>query len=473
VVGNKYFLKPQGTDLYTAVRNGNPSIGKTAEEADAIVTHALATAALPPRPGSEPGIPTWNYHTSTATVGANDFVLLYKDGEVEGKVSDPSVRAAHSRSVVELRQCKVSDYDDGGTPDDDSDDTAATECDEYTGVEAEADVDSKGNWSAEDLREGLYEVVVDLPAGYINVAADGGFDAGADGYHAQQFVELMGGRADDDTETFHIKDRNAGAGATLTSVEIDGDACTMGSATNPADNNCGHSEDGEFSVVATASDDATIRLSSSATDATPTGTGTYSHSVTNGKATTITLPKAGSRRFFVHVAAEDGYASNAADVATAAGLHLRRDADVRVKEVTISWSGDRIELDRDALDLDPDGETDPVTGTTTLRVTVDKGDNSGTIPITALTVVAESMTTGFGVVTYGGYDVTADPPVACTFTGLGAADGTTNALTLPANTSDTKGSDGVCFRIADSDGESDPDANAANNRDYFLIVTRK
>ena len=96
VKDDMYFLKPVETDLYTAVRNGNPKIGAKAEKADDIVTHALATAGLPPRTGSEPGIPSWDYHTSTASYGtddaANNFVLLYKDGEVEGKVSDPSVR---------------------------------------------------------------------------------------------------------------------------------------------------------------------------------------------------------------------------------------------------------------------------------------------------------------------------------------------------------------------------------------------
>ncbi len=473
VVGDMYFLKPVETDLYISVRNGNTSIGKTAEKATDVVPHALVTAGLPPRAGTEPGIPTWDYHTSMATPnGDANFVLLYKDGEVEGKVSDPSVRAAHSRSVVELHLCRTSNQVLDTSVDPPTVTTAATGCgggvNAYEGTVVEADVDEDGDWSADGLREGLYEVVPDLPAGYVVSDSAGTTDGTGTSYHAQQFVDLRGGRADDDTETIHIKDRNAGDGATLTSVEIDGTACTRGTATNPADNNCGHDAAGSFSVVATASTGAVVRLSSSATDATPTGTGTYSVVVSNGKATTVTLSKPGSRRFFVHVAAEDGYASNDA---TNEGFHVRRDADVRVKEVTIAWSGDRIELDRDALNLDPDGETDPVTGTTTLRVTVDKGDNNGDIPITDLTVTAMGMTTGFGVAGFGTVDVTTTP-IACSaadFTGL-SGDGT---LTLPANTATDKGSDGVCFRIADTDGESDPDANADNNRDYILIVTRK
>jgi len=471
-VGKHYFVMPEETDLYTAVRTGDANM--PGQKTTDIVSHALTTAGTPPAPDSEPDIPTWDYNTSTATVGAADFVLLYKDGEVDGDVSDPSTRAAHSRTVIELHQCKTTNYEaadaEAGTPE-----VPASQCKEYTGVVVEADVDAKGNWDAEDLMEGSYEVTPDLPAGYVSSNEDGNVNPtsaeDSTTYHTQQFIELVGGRADDDTQTFHIKDRNAGAGASLMSVEIDGDACTMGAATNPADNNCGHDEDGSFSVVVAASTGAVVRLSSSATDPSPTGTGTYSHTVRNGRATTITLPMPGSRRFFVHVTAEDGYASNAADVATAAGLHLRRDADVRVKEVTISWSGDRIELDRDALNLDPDGETDPVTGTTTLRVTVDKGDNDGDIPTTALTVTAMGMTTGFGEAGFGTVDVTATT-IACStadFTGL-TGDGT---LQLPANTSTTKGSDGVCFRITDTNGATNPDANNNNTRDYILIVTRK
>ena len=467
VVGDNYFLEPVETDLYIAVRNGNPSIGSTAEKATDVVPHALAAATLPPRAGTEPAIPTWDYNTSTATVGAADFVLMYKDGEVEGKVSDPSVRAAHERTVIELHQCKVSNYDDNDTPDDTTDDTDASQCTEYTGVVADADVDARGNWSAGDLMEGLYEVIPDLPAGYISVNAAGGTETDdPNTLHTQQFVELMGGRADDDTQTFHIKDRNAGDGAELTSVEVDGETCTTTASPTNAAPQCGHSDDGSFSVVVTASTGATVRLSSSATDATPTGTGTYSQAVTNSRATTVTLSKAGTRTYYVHVAAEDGYATN---TAAEAGFSIRSDADVRVSEVTISWSGDRIELDRDGLALDPDGETDPVTGTTTLRITVDKGDNNGVIPTTDLSVAAESMTTGFGVVTWGEFDVAAATP--CDFTGLTGESGT---LTLPANTATTKGSDGVCFRITDSDGaETDPDTNASNTRDYVLIATRK
>ena len=260
----------------------------------------------------------WDYNTSTATVGAADFVLLYKDGGVEGEVSDPSVRAAHARTVIGLHRCKVTNYSDKDTPDD----TAASQCREYTDDDpVPAEVDKDGDWSADDLMEGYYEVIPDLLAGYVSSDSTGATTntpGTITSFYSQQFVELKGGRADDDTRTFHVKDRNAGAEAALTSVEIDGDACDMDGAANPTENNCGHADDGAFSVVATVSEGAKIRLSSSVTDDSPTATGTYSHSVRNGKSTTITVHKPGSRRYFVHVLAEDGYASNA-DVATAPG----------------------------------------------------------------------------------------------------------------------------------------------------------
>ena len=488
VVGDNYFVKPKETDLYISVRNGNPSIGSTAEKATDVVPHALAAATLPPRAGTEPGIPTWDYHTSTATPnGDANFVLLYKDGEVEGKVLDPSVRAAHSRSVVELRQCKVSNQVIDETADPPTVTTPGTECDEYTGVEVEADVDARGNWNAEDLMEGLYEVVVDLPAGYINVSETGTETTTDAGFHSQQFVELMGGRADDDTETFHIKDRNAEGESELAAtdpVEVDGTACTTGTATNPADNQCGHSDDGSFSVVVTAADNgATIRLSSSATDATPSGTGTYSQAVSHAKATTVTLPTAGTRRYWVHVASEDGYQTNGSagtSNASTTAFNIRRDSDTRMNMLTISWGGDRIDLDRRDLGLEPgnpDGETSPVTGTTDLQVTLDKGDNGAAVPTTALSITVIGKNTSFDLVQFSA-------PLDDTPTNSGqfgdcpaTIDQATGSLTVEANATGTettgKGEAAICFTITDSDGESDADANTDNMNRYRLILTRK
>jgi hypothetical protein len=455
-VGKYYFVKPQGTDLYTAVRNG--STGIKDEKTTDVVTHALTQAIVPDEDYEPNDKLSWDAHTSTLDgEGPNDFALLYTNGEVEGEVSDPSVRGAHKYSTVEVHLCKETnqELDDADPP---GVTTPASQCDSYTGDVDEASVDSDGEWIADGLREGVYEVVVDLPAGYIHVATDGADDASGAGYFSQQLVTLSGGRADASTMTFHIKDRNAGDEATLNSVEIDGDACGLGSADTKADNQCGHSDDGSFSVVADASTGATVRLSNSATDPDASSSSMRSLAVRNGRTSTVTLSDPGSETFYVHVAAEDGYSTN---TASDAGFNIRRDSDVRVKDVTISWSGDRIELDRTELGLDPDGETDPVTGTTALRVTLDKGDGGATAPNTTLGVTAAGMTTGFGVVTFADAvdgscpaDITATPGEV-TVTGT------------------SKDSDSVCIRITDSDIGSPADANEDNTRDYLLIVTRK
>ena len=493
VVEDLYFVKPVGTDLYTAVRNGNTKIGRTAEKATDVVPHALAEAGLPPEDDDpDPAIPTWDYHTSTAsfsttTDAANSFVLLYKDGEVEGEVSDPSVRAAHARSDIELHRCKTTNFDDQGN-DDPADDVAATQCTEYTDDDPViVGVDKDGDWSADNLMEGYYEVIPDLPAGYITVT-----EAGSETVDdpvtlfTQQFVELKGGRADDDTETFHIKDRNASGVSGLAAadpVETDGTACTTGAGTNVPDNNCGHADDGSFSVVVTATDDgARIWLSSSAADATPTGTGTYSQELESGEAETVTVPKAGSRRYWVHVVSEDGYTTNgtAGGTASTTAFSLRRDADTRMDMLTISWGGDRIDLDRRDLGLDPgnpDGETAPVTGTTTLNVLLDKGDNGAAVPTDPLTIEVVGKNTDFDMVRFSAALVD-DPANSGTFGDCPATiDTETGSLTVEANAAAAAGGKGeaaICFTITDSDEDTTAaDTNPNNSNRYRLILTRK
>jgi len=473
-VGKSYYVMPEETDLYTAVRTGDENM--PGQEDTDIVSHALVEADTPPPPDSEPAIPTWDYNTSTATVGDADFVLLYKDGEVDGDVSDPSVRAAHSRTVIELHQCKVTNFEAESAPGAD-DGTAASQCTEYTGVVVEADVDSKGNWDAEDLMEGSYEVVPDLPAGYVSSNEEGNVNptnaADSATYHTQQFVELVGGRADDDTQTFHIKDRNAGNEAELTSVAITGGTsptCTLGDGTDRCINN--EHDDATISVTVTASTGATVRLSTDATNARATGGDARSFAVNNRRSSTVSLPTAGSTTFFVHVAAEDGYSTNAATVASAAGFQVRRDADIRVEEVTISWNGDKLVLDREELGVDPDGETDPVTGTTTLRVTMDEGDGGDPVP-NALTLRAIGMNSDFGVDAWSAAVTSTD---ACSTTAGDYTDGDLSA-TLPDNVTGppaVKGSVIHCFRINDTDGAATtPDANTDNYATYRLILTRK
>ncbi len=472
VVDNYYFVKPVSTDLYTAVRDGDKKIAS--EKADDIVMHALTKAVTPFPASSEPATPTWNYHTSKATVGGGDgetnFVLLYKDGEVEGKVSDPSVRAAHSRVTIELKQCKTTNY----TPADPDAGTAAvdaTQCTKYTDVEVEASVDSKGNWSADDLMEGIYEVTPDLPAGYINVGTDGSEATDAAGFHSQQMVELMGGRADDGTETFHIKDRNAGANNAIVSVTIDGDACGSSDGTTWTPPGFSGAErcvdnkldDATIAVKVTASDGATIRLSSSATEDTPKGTGTYSHAVANGEATNVTLPT-GRRVYHVHVAAGDGYTKNDPSGGTT-GFAARRDADVRMKSLKFTWDGGTLNLDRAALDLNTDGEDAPVTGAIDLGTITLTG--SPATDGTAINASAVAMNSTFGqyTVTTGNCPATRTAPSAG-----GTPTAVASALTDHDSNSETPEQGAICISIGD--WKSATDLNEGNGHMYQATLKR-
>ena len=486
VVEDMYFLKPESTDLYTAVRNGNPMIGATAEKATAVVTHALVEAGLPPKAGTEPGTPTWDYNTSMATPnGDANFVLLYKDGEVIGGVSDPSVRGAHSRSDVELHQCMTTDFVLDSDPDTDGNQTTdATRCTEYTGVVEIASVDARGNWSKGGLREGVYEVVVDLPAGYVNVDSKGRVSGETDfnvqttgttdenegTFHRKQIAQLAGGRADAGTATFHIKDDNAGDGIEISSVLVDGDACgtnTAGSAwTSPdvasADARCADNDpdDGSIDVTVTASTGATIKLSTSASTTVPSST-VRVISVTNGEKTAVSLPK-GRTTFFLHVAAEDGYADNSGVPSTDRDLQVGRNADVRLNSVTIKWSGVTLTLDRDELDLDPDGEDKPITGAVDL----------GTITLTGLGEET-TLTSVSGTAKDAAFGSVAVTAAVCPAT-QADTNAASSALTTGATLTDHDSNDDtpiqltVCFSIGDY--KSDTDENEANGHQYQAVL---
>ncbi len=497
-VDTVYLLKPEGTDLYTVVRNGNPKIGSTAEETTDVVPHALVSPSISELDKITVGTPSWDAHTSTANgEGANDFVLLYKNGEVEGEVSDPSVRAAHQRSVVELHRCKVTDQveaDPDATPAVEF--SAATKCTEYTEDDpVPADVDEDGEWLATDLMEGVYEVIVDLPAGYISVAMDGtqtsestlNADDNTNTYFTKQIVELAGGRASDETDPFHIKDDNAGSGIVIRSVLIDGDACgTSGDATTPwtaptercIDND---HDDGTIVVKVTADRGATIRLSTAQDDEMPAAPG-RSVAVTNGKNTNVSLPTAGETTFYLHVAAEDGYADNSAVTGDERDIEVRRDSDTRLNMLTIKWGGDRIDLNRRDLGLDPgnpDGETAPVTGTTTLSVQLVEGDNGADVPADeALNIEVVGKNTSFDLVQFSAA-LEDSPANSGEFDDCTTVDQETGALTVEANATGTettgKGEAAICFRITDSNGETgdDEDSHTDNMNTYRLILTRK
>ena len=477
-VGKWYFVTPEETDLYTAVRGGNTGIRN--QRSTDVVKNALTRATTPPAPGTDLDIPSWNNHTSTATGtsganGSTNFALLYKDGEVEGEVSDPSARAAHSRSTVELHLCKTTDFEEESSPGA-GDGTALSRCTAYADVVEEADVDANGNWSANGLREGIYEVIVDLPAGYEHVANDGTTtQTTTPSLFTQQMATLTGGRADATTETFHIRDRNASADAGTATVTVDAAACTLGTGTTNAENRCGSTGNatGSYTVVVTAPTGATVRLSNLGTDDNVNTAAARSFPVNNRRASTVTLSDPGTERFYVHVRSQDGYQTNGAaglDNASTSSFTLRRDADVRAGSVTLRWDGGIIVLDRRELGLDPgnpDGETGDLQGLTTIRVTVSGADGTDRdVPISALTVEAASVTTGFGVVTFEDYVAT-----ETTHCDGGIVD-TSGNITLPNSTSSTTGRDGICFRITDSDGDTTDVDAGTKTRDYLLIVTR-
>ena len=102
VDGKNYFVKAMSADNYSVVRNrGEDEVGDEGE----VISMALATAAAITAPYTA-STPTWNYYTSTAgDVAAADFVLLYKDGAAEGEATDPSARAKHSDTSIELQRC--------------------------------------------------------------------------------------------------------------------------------------------------------------------------------------------------------------------------------------------------------------------------------------------------------------------------------------------------------------------------------
>ena len=515
-----YLLKPQETPLYTAVRNGTTNI--LDEKSSDIVSHALASVSTSPPARISVGDPRWNHDRGstsfatdvtdigtadedtvfTNTVKDNDFVLLYKDGEAQGEVSDPSDREAHQHSTVELHLCKTTngrEEIEATSSNEITSDIAgvtATQCTEYVeGAAVRADVDEDGEWFAPNLREGSWEVRVALPAGYVHVdsrgnvqdATNSNFNTGGNNagtYFSDQFAKLSGSRASWFAKTFHIKDRNAGSGAAFTSLAIDGTACAAASggfrcyAAGNVQNNT--NDDTKISVVVRASAGAGVRLSSSATDPNPRGTGTYAHTVTNGRATDVTLP-VGSREFHILITAGDGYTNNWTDAAGATvaveSFTVRRDADVRAKTVTVQWSGDGIELDRRELGLDPvnrDGETGSALGRTPINVTVGDSDSGNSVVpegAGALSLDITSMGGKFGKVLTGSlveYDGDCD-------TGNTAA----STFALAKNPSSGPASKvQICFTIVDTnDSGGDPaaagsDSNANNTRDYLLTLTR-
>ena len=202
----------------------------------------------------------------------------------------------------------------------------------------------------------------------------------------------------------------------------------------------------------------------------------------NSRATTVTL-STGKTTFFAHVAAQDGYSTNIGDVATAGGFEVRRDADVRLNAITITWQGGRIELDREDLGLNPDtdGETGENQGPTTLNYTV---PTSASVPA-SIAIEPEAVNDDYGEAIF--YETLTDTDVGTGGNGefdqcsdAASITSSANTLALEANANAANGGKGeaaICIKIVDSDNANpaaaDADSHADNMFIYRLILTRQ
>ena len=375
-VDSRYFVKPQGTDLYTAVRNGNPDVAN--EKADDVVTQALVVASDTPLDDIEVGIPSWESHTSTATVPRSaDFVLLYKNGEVEGEVMDPSVRAAHEHATVELHRCLESDAaaEEDGTF---AADAVATGCVKFaSGGKSEWPVDDDGDWLAEDLMEGVYEVRVDLPAGYQHVDMLGVVESGV----SRQVVELAGGRASDETDMiFYIKDRNANAETAVASSEV-----KMGRTLITGD----AAADGWVPFSTSAVSLKLTMANADSENATFVIVGTTNEFGADGTSWALAP---GPNPLEVEVTAENGY--DMADTNYAEDPRVHRDRDTRLAEIKVEWQGGSATLTRSQMLRIPGFTTDENRQTAAINYRPTTGA-SPTNPVVEL----GAITTGGGATT--------------------------------------------------------------------------
>ncbi|MDE2794933.1 MAG: hypothetical protein OXL34_08965 [Gemmatimonadota bacterium] len=167
-----YIITAKNTDMYEALQSSssdNVAGPATADDDYVDVDEQNETLKLPYwRYGaSEINSPTDAVKVGEGTGAKNftfhNFALLHKDGTFSGRVVEASGRSGSV--AVELRGCLTyTPFDDAGTPDDDSDDTAET-CSDDTDFRPQVrQTASSGSWSFPGLREGYYQV---------NIAATG------------------------------------------------------------------------------------------------------------------------------------------------------------------------------------------------------------------------------------------------------------------------------------------------------------
>ena len=422
VEGQKYIVEAVNVPgSYKAVRKR----GSLAVKADdfGMVSQAYVAAASDFNPDFDGGTPPEWDHARDAihNAGTANFALLWDNGTVFGKVSDPSVRKAHEDARIELYRCltdgasdAIDMNGDGDTEDDGeaavTDDARYTCASEPAGRRAPyatAEPNAKGNWEIDgDLLEGNYEVVVDLPRNYshsTNAGAATG-TAGSDGYYETQIVTLNSGRrSEDGSEDFHIV--------------LDG-----ADNTDPSTAPTATLKDGSRTITAGATDDYVAYTTTSVSATLNHGTGvdegtTYKvvYSARNkvpfeaGKAGTWSGLNPGANALSVDATAESGYAT--ANFASVRTLHRDRDTRLEVLTIDIPGAGNDITLKRADLEaisgfpasegrrtaeLDPANTSGGTTVVDLGRVASFKRPASGTT-----TVTVEASASGAGVTLTG------------------------------------------------------------------------
>jgi hypothetical protein len=355
-MGKNYFVKPVSTDLYVSVRNGSTT---NSEKATDVVERArVAPVAMPADEIIDLGVPEWDIHTSTISGHmGGDFALLYMDGEIAGEVEDPGAGKGHQHTTVELNRCLTSDQvrNDEGTVT-----TEATGCSTYaTGGGSTTEVSANGSWFASNLREGVYEVDLDLPAGYVTVTVDVG-NAATVAAAERKVVELEGGRSSEELDKFNIMDRNANA-----ETVIETDTVRIGTTTRVALGTGGgtgtRTSAPEDAFV--TYDQASVNLglapgldSRGATFMITDGVATTPRRFTSGGSWRL---EPGPNAIAISVAAQNGYgaAGTYPSNATTEG-DLHRDRDTRMSAMSLQWQGGQHSRTRAELLLIAAFETD-------------------------------------------------------------------------------------------------------------------
>ena len=427
VEGQKYIVEAVNVaGSYKAVRTR----GSLAVEADdfGMVSQAYVAKASDYNPKFTGGIPPlWDHMRArtrqsgtTKHAGANDFVLLWDNGTAYGKVSDPSVRKAHTEATVELFRCATDGdaeaMDDDGDSSTEEDNLAAVDdtndymCHtEPTGRRAPyktADVDARGNWEIEgELLEGNYVVTVDLPRSYAHSTSAGASGTApttgdpTEGYVETQIASLIGDRADAGSRTFHIVLEGASTDASAPTAVV-----KDGSRTVPA-------TDG-YVAYTTSSVDLTLTNVAAAAGATfgVLQPGATVRTPFEDKKKGTWRLASGPNALNVEVTAANGYNSTVYSAGTAIrSVHRDRDTRLAGLQIDVTGVGNDIVRDRAALEdisgfiedeMRRSAELDP-TDTSGGTTTVDLGSFTVATGTTSVDIQASGRA-GSGITVTGG-----------------------------------------------------------------------